>query len=81
MSAQDKNNLKVQNADSNIKKKSFSLTLFKKERTIGTFAGVLHSDIRHCFDMVRRGRQPTISKERVEMGMRKKRSELYKTLD
>ena len=49
--------------------KPLVLTIFKQEREIGTFPNHALSDIRHCFDMLRRGRPVTISPDRVAEGV------------
>jgi hypothetical protein len=51
-----------------VRLKELSINLFKKVRHIGVFQNTLHTDIRHCFDMLRRGRLPKLPGDRLNKG-------------
>lgn len=45
--------------------KELSVTLFGAVRQLGTFPTSVHTDIRHALEMLRRGKQPRLSRERL----------------
>lgn len=60
--------LAPQGTDAALRPKLLQMHIYKRDRQIGVFDNNMHSDIRHCFDMLRRGRPITIGPERIAQG-------------